>query len=480
MDLTTLGAAMQYTDYKLSQLDTKKYGVLFTGSASAGVRTGDAVGLVANVGVDNQLVYNDFDVVPFFNRPRCNVYHDAAGKPMVMAYEGEPGFSLEGAIFAPHAEKAEVFYECRPCAWNGSYDSPSVTGSPCEGYELFECFPDWNTKIYLPSYWMSMVDGKATSRSGTVPGYGSLDGHMNNARTYNENAHTETMQAHMYEYVLQIIEFATRDVQNVMMGASNLSYNSDADLTTVAEVGVNRAIVSNATADKYIVGQSIVVGATKNGSNIADRVTITAIDVYDAENKAMHFDGPPVDIAAGYFISSRAWKNGATDIVAASSGSPGSNTSGKYPCIWRGKVDPWANGFSAICDILIRRSGTGTTEDPYAYTPHYLPDPRKYAAGAITADYVELSFKLPGVDGYAKMLGTDYRYRFAALTIEVGASSITCLAAYYYYPRYEVCAVFVGGYWPDGRYCSPVCFHCYNRPSPSFIFRLARLFVSRS
>ena len=138
-------------------------------------------------------------------------------------------------------------------------------------------------------------------------------------------------------------------------------------------------------------------------------------------------------------------KNGATDIVVASSGSPVSNTSGKYPFIWRGKVNAWAEGFSGLCDFLIKRNGTGTTESPYTYRPYFLPDPRKYANGVITSDYVELQYDLPQADGYAKLLGQDSRFKHIGLTKELGAASTTYLAAYYYYPRYDVCVVFVGG-----------------------------------
>lgn len=479
MSLWGLQEAKKYTDKRLKESGIKIYGAKFTGSNPAGVRTHDAVGLVAGVGVGDQPAINDFDNVDFFDRPRCNIYHDAKGNPIVMAYEGEPGFDLEGAVFPPYADIASVFYECKPCAWNGSFVEPQVTGTPREGFELFGCFPDWNTPIYLPSYWMAMKDGKAVSISGTFPSYDSLNGHMTNARTYHDNAHTETIAAHMYEYVLQLVEFATRDVQTVMMGACQLSYNTD-DMATVGELGVNRIILANAIANKYVVGQSIVIGTAKNGSDIADRVNITSIEVYDADNKAVYFDGPAKDITIGNYVSSRAWNNGATDVVIASSGSPVSNTDGKHPCIWRGKVDPWANAFSAICDILIERTGEGTDEDPYVYTPHYLPDPTKYSSGALTADYIKLNLSLPGADGYIKSLAVDKRFRLIGLTDLLGASSTTYLSAYYYYPRYAVCVVSVGGNWSNGRRCSPVYFDCYFAPSDSSLARLARLSVSRN
>lgn len=476
MDVVTLGAAAQYTDLRVFNINKqliKKYTVNFSGSSSVGVRADDAVGMTANVAVDNQIVVNDFDKISFFNRPICCGYHDANGKFHVNAYRGEPGFAWDGS-------NGELYYEETPYYWKGNLiTTVSVTATPFEGYELSPRFKNGVDKEYSPVFWLSMVDGVAASRSGTVPTYGTLNEHMTSAKTYNANAHTETMAARMSDYILQVVEFATKDLQTVMMGACNLRYNGEFDTATVAEDGVNRIILTNAVADKFVTGQSIVIGATRNGYDIADRVSITSIEVYDADNKAVYFDGPAKDISVGNYISSRAWNNGATDIVVASSGSPVSNTSGMYPCIWRGKVDPWGNGFSAICDILIERTGEGTGESPYIYTPCYLSDPLKYNAGSITSDYVKLSYTIPGVDGYAKTLGYDARYKLARITDAVGASSTTYLAAYYYYPRYAVSAVFVGGCWSNGRNCSPVFFHCYFSPSDSAFYRLARLFVTR-
>ena len=467
----------KYTDKRLKESGIKIYGVKFSGSTSAGVRTHDAVGMVAGVGVDNQPAINDFDNVDFFNRPRCNIYHDAKGNPIVMAYEGEPGFNLEGAVFPPYADMASVFYECKPCAWNGSFDEPQVTGTPKEGFELFECFPDWNTKIYLPSYWMAMKDGKAVSISGTFPDYNSLNDHMTNARTYHANAHTETMAVHMYEYVLQLVEFATKDVQTVMMGASSNRYNGPDTISTVQSDTV--FTTTAAIGALFVAGQTICIGSTQNGSNRSESVVIESI-VTDGGVSTFTLRSPVSTMVPGDFLSSRAWINGATDIVVASSGSPVSNTDGKHPCIWRGKVDPWANAYSAICDILIERTGEGTGEAPYVYTPHYLPNPTKYSNGAITADYIKLNLSLPGADGYAKSLAADRRFRCIGLTDILGASSTTYLAAYYYYPRYAICVVYVGGYWNNGRACSPVFFLCVYAPSDSYVDRLARLSVTRN
>lgn len=449
-----------------------KYGVEFSGSNPVGTRTGNAIGMTAEVGLGETTVTNDFDDVSFFDRPICCGTHYSDGKFSVNAYKGDPDFASDGS-------NGEVFYECKPFYWNKSFDSPSVTATPCEGYELAPMFSSATEKVYLPVYWMSMVDGIATSRSGVFPSYNSMNGHMTNARTYDTtNAHVETMKVRMSEYVLQLVEFATKDLQTIMMGASSMSYTSSA-VATVTESTVNRIIMSTTQASSFVVGQTIAIGTSLGSNSVCENRLITSIDTYDASNTAITFDGTTVNINIGNVASSRAWINGVLDGIEASSGSIGSNTSGKYPCIWRGKVDPWGNAYSGLCDVLIKRSGLGTTEDPYTYRPYILDDARLYSSGAITSDYIELNYDIAQTDGYAKTLGQDLRYPYASLTNEIGASSTTYLSGYYYYPRYAVSVVFAGGGWSYGRGCSPVFFSLLNSPSYSSLYRLARLFVTR-
>lgn len=445
----------------------KRYGVKFSGSNPNGTRVEDAVGMVANVAVDDEIVVNDFDKISFFNRPICCGYHDEDGKFHVNAYRGEPGFAWDGS-------NGEVFYECTPFFYKGDlHNYISVSASPLEGYELAPMFKNGHDKVYCPVFPIAMVDGKATSRAGVFPTSGSMNNHMANARTYHAKAHTETMAVRISEYMLQLVEFATKDLQSVMMGASYMAYsNSDAAIT--GETSVNRIILPKSREGRFVTGQTVSIGTSYTSSSVAKNRIITDIVEFDEENIAIYFDGDPVDIAEGNVIASRAWKNGATNVVLASSGSPVSNTSGKYPCVWRGKVDPWGGGWSAICDVLVKKEG-----DEGPYIPYYLEDPTKYVNGDITDDYVKLSYKLADKNGYVKTLGRDERFKHVRLPNRVGASSSTYLAAYYWIQNSPlVRAVFAGGYWNDGRTCSPVSFHCNDSPSNSALGRLSRLFVT--
>jgi len=280
----------------------------------------------------------------------------------------------------------------------------------------------------------------------------------------------------MYEAVLQMVEFATRDLQSIMRGAADMAY-SDSHTATVAENGVNRIIVANATADAFVVGQTISIGSSRSSDSVAANRLITSIDAYDASNKALSFDGAAVNIAVGNVVANRPWKNGATDIITASSGSLVSNSSGKYPCIWRGKVDPWADAYSGLCDVLLERTGT---EGSYTYKVHVIDDPTDYNAGSITADYRDTGLTLPTSDGYITELQQDTINPDLTIHKTAGGSDVTYYPDYSYYPRYDVCVVFVGGSWSDGSGCGSFSFLCYSYPSSVGIYRLARLFVSRA
>lgn len=454
-------------DTKIKDLDTKiensrikKYGVKFSGSNPKGVRTHNAVGMVANVGVDDQVVVNDFDKISFYNRPVCCGHHDSNGNFLVHAYEGEPGFKRDGS-------NGEVYYECTPFYWNGSYEEPVVAAEKFEGSILAPMFRTSDEKVYLPCYWAATVSGKYVSRSGLYPTWSSVNGHMATCKSTNAHAHTETIKAHMCEYVLQLVEFATKDLQTIMMGSCNHIWEREDYITTIATTDKTYVIMAKDKASAYVVGQTIVTS-----SNWSSQRTITRIVDYDSTNSAIYFDNQAViSCAKGAKVSTFSYRTGATDNVKASSGSNVSNTDGKHQCKWRGKEAPWADSFSGLCDILRVIEGG-------KHYPYYLPDPKKYKDGTLTSDYVKLGFEVPATGGYAKTLGMNKAFPFAAITNQIGADSATYLSAYYWTSTNPTTVAFVGGDWYDGRYCSPVYFYLINTPSDSHVNRLARLFVT--
>ena len=461
----------------LAAATIKKYSVRFSGSAAAGVREDNAVGMVANVAVGDETVVNDFDDVSFFDRPICCCTFDADNLVWrVNAYKGEPGFAWDGS-------NGEVMYECKPCAHSDNTDLNtyvSVTGTPCEGYTLFECFKDWNTKLYLPVFNLAMVDGKAASRAGYFPEQESNNSAMTHARTFHAKASSETIEAYFYETCLQLVEFATKDLQTKMMGASTLSYNgTDPIITSVVSSTVFKMAAKPAAA--FVAGQSVSIGTERNGMQRTPNVVISSLeaDPDDSASSIVTLATAVENLAAGDYLSSRMYITGvaAKAVTNASSGSPVSNSSGKYPCIWRGKENPWGNGFSCISNLLIKRNGEGTNESPYTYKPFYLPYPEKYSNGVITDDYIEADFNVPTSDGYAKSFGRDRRYPFLFVTKEIGGTSTTYGCAYYYASPNVVSGVRVGGNFFYGRSCG-LYFNCFIAPSGPWVNYCSRLFCN--
>lgn len=320
---------------------------------------------------------------------------------------------------------------------------------------------------------MSMVDGKPTSRSGTMPVYGSLNSLMTQARALDDRAHLETIEAVYSDYLLMLVEYANKDLQSVMLGACNMQYNATDQLTGV--ISPTQITVPASIGQQYVIGQTITIGTTAQGGQRTETVVIKSITI-NGDKATITLDSSVPNMAAGDYISSRPWRNGATDGITASSGTLAND--GKHPCIWRGKVDPWADAFSCLCNVLAVRRGSGTTADPYTYRLAYLPDPYKYTDGAVTADYIEANYELSGSDGYIKTISSDSRYPYLIGATEVGATPTTYAAAYYYSPRDAVCAVRIGGHITYERACSPVYYVASNTPSTTGWSFRARLFVS--
>ena len=295
---------------------------------------------------------------------------------------------------------------------------------------------------------MATVNGVATSRSGLFSNTGSLNNAMVAARTLGANYTTSTVAEWYTLCLLMWVEFGTRNVQNVMAGASGLPYSST-HKATVAESGTNRIILSTSNASAFAVGQTINIGTSITGTSVAQNRIVTAVGDYDATNRAVYFSGAAVTVSVGNSAWTGAYKNGMCDGVLSSSGSHISNTDGKHNCMYRGVEAPFANGASWLCDVLIRREGDGSAT-PYTYNAYYLPNPTLYSGGTLTENYVLLSYTLGKTDGYITQLGLDERYPHVRLPITTAGSSTTYYADYYSKTAASLCVLRAGGNMTDG------------------------------
>lgn len=403
---------------------------------------------------------------PFAGRRRCNGYRDADRTFHVTAYEGEPGYTTNDPAKLVYVETPEFYYFD---GIDGDYEVMAVSTYPVPGFEFM---PRTYSAAYLVAMEGETDSKKPTSRSGVFSDYNSLNGWATDIKKLGSQ-YTGMLAVDNYiDGLLMMVEFCTKDVQTVIMGASTLPY-SDSHVALAAEDSANRILITKAQAAGYVVGQTISLSKSNIWSDeVAKNRIVTKIEDKSTDQTYLYFDGAAVSIAEGCHVSSRPWVNGAADVVVASSGSTVDNTSGKYPFIYRGKENPYANAWVNVADLLHVREGT---EDNYKYHMAYLPDPTKYAGGTVSSDYVQLDFEMPGQDGYVKELGKDPRYPFIRVTKTVGGSSSTYYADYYWYGRNAVNAVVAGGNLSDGRYCGPRSFYCNNAPSDSGWYRRARL-----
>lgn len=464
----------------LARKPCKIYGVTFAGGLNPGTRTGAARGLVANAGTDTETAVNDFDhIYPWCARRRCCGFFDENGQFVVNAYEGEPGYATDGT-------NGEVWVETPLFFYKHIYDDTSdpiieeiaISAAPADGFSPSPMHTSADgslrQKAYTAAYPMGLENGLPTSRSGVYTPPLSLNAAMEAARKRGANYTTTTAAEQYTKCLLMWVEFATRDVQTVMRGCSTLPYDPN-HKAVIAQEAANRIVIASSHAAKYVTGQGIGIGTTIGRTNVAGERIVTAIGPYDESNSTITFDGAPVDIAVGNVVFSVPWKTGSCDGVLASSGSPVSNTSGKYTCVYRGEETPYGDTVAWICDVLFKREGSGTEESPYAYDIYYLPDAAKYSEGELTGDYVKINYQLPTASGYVKKLGYDARYPWVRLPAEVGATPSTYYADYYYNPRDAVSAASVGGGFGDAVLCGPSYWRCLYGPAFVDSGRRARL-----
>ena len=195
--------------------ELKIYGVEFHGKS--GTRTDDARGMVAEVGVDDQTVRNDFDtVLPWGAMRRCNTAI-VNGERFPSRFEGDDDFDNVNAdvfVYVP------LFFYQR--AADDSFCKVSMQQH--DGFDAPRKFKraDGTLRdfVFLPAYTAGVADGKPASRSGLDPFITSLNGWMALTAGMGDLLIESTMDDEIKNILLDV-EFATRDPQSIMAGAVN-------------------------------------------------------------------------------------------------------------------------------------------------------------------------------------------------------------------------------------------------------------------
>lgn len=406
-------------------------------------RTDSAVGKVAQVGIDDQVVQNDFDNTPLFGSIR--EVEDDYGNQFIRIPK----------LFIKKTDTENLK------TWQ-----VSLTKRP--GFYLPWCFWDFANNKPLPyfdfgKYQANLSDDgtKLESKSGKYP---LMNKNIVNFRGYAQANGTGYQQHDLHAIdvlrTLMFIEFATLDIQAIMQGYTAGQYTTT-HLATATESDVNRIIVANATAALYRVGQAIGIGTSRGGNQICFDRTITAIEDYDASNKAISFDGTAVTVTTGNMLYNSGWKSGACDDVAASSGVLTAND-GKYPCMYRGIENPFGNMWQFIDGVNIKNRQSWVCKDARSYKSNLFANP-----------YEQLGYINGSADGYIKEMGWDANFPFAEFPVVIaGSSKYYC--DYYYQNVGEFIARF-GGYWYSGSSAGLSCWRLSHSSGDTYLSLGGRL-----
>lgn len=361
------------------------------GISPDGTREDLARNMVANVAVGNGVVRNDFDRVSIFKRPIFNATWDSATQRWIdLVAQGEPGFS-----FSPTEENREVVYRCQPfwyrLEFEGLYGPKfvSVTDRPQEGYKLAPMFKDGGTYEYRPCFEIGIgSDGKPHSRAGLLP-YESMPVQlMSKVRAYDSAARTETMADWFSDYLLLLVEFATRNLQGIMRGVAKgellIAVNYDDDYYEKGFYAQN--------PDAFQVGRMYRITYAENG--MPTYMDLKLLSISQTEEEWGYYLEFEMDDVASFvieheecFVYEMPAKTGQAlpHITNASSGKVGEDT--YSPIVWRGKENPWGNISSFICDVLFELPG-----EKGIFYPYKLSDVRNFD-GTLNEGYTKHTYQ---------------------------------------------------------------------------------------
>lgn len=482
-----------------------RFGVAGIGKSKAALtRLWDSVGKTATPGTDAVKGHSDFDGFRPFNRRKC-VGSWSAGTDRavftVQAYYGDADYAEDGTMGDYVAVDIEPFYYIE------DEDIIGVSEQCFPGWKIHPVCVDKDGNIrahtYIPCYPITLnADGDAVSLPGSHNVWGAYKTLRDHAASYSNNAVEdyaiiEPTDVDHYEWLLETIEFATQNIQSVMQGASGMAYGQAYTIT--AAPSANKIVIPKANGDRFVVGQTIYVSDTYDSTpaNIGKMNLITAMEYCDSagtptangEYVLITYDGTDRsgDITPDTTIlMSRPWIAGAclghapgVGAVLGHTGSPVSNSSGKYPMMYRWRENTYGNQFMTAGDLFDVRVEDAT--DVYHVEWYHLTDQTKFVPSSSSkpelADltevngFVKLSPITPSSEyrnGYINKLDFDERYPTVKVPVMTGGSASTYYCDYASLVNSPVVrSVRRRGYVYPGAYAGLRYFLAHSAPSPA-------------
>lgn len=409
----------------------KIYGVSWNKSSSPTLtRTDDAVGMVAAAGVDSSTPANDFDGAQIYSE--ITEVTDSWGNTFVRI----PRFYIRKTSGAT-------------VTWQISKQAHGA------GWYLPWCFWDFTNSVALPyvdvGKYNAGFDGtRMTSKANEYPMVSQNIVTMR-SRAQANGAGYQQLDIHVMDVLTTLfyVEFATLHSQSIMAGFTSGRYNAG-DTAQATEAAANRVVVTNAVAALFEIGQAIGLGTSIGGNQIFAYRTITGKTVVDASNTALDFDGAAVNVTAGNIVYSVGWRSGFSSAIAASSGSVGSNSSARFPMMYRGIENVWGNVWQFVDGVNVFESGG-------VHKSWVCADADDYASNLFAAPYEELSYANSSADGYTVEMGLDPDRPFANFPANITGGGATVYYSDYYYRSTGQRIAFVGGAWVDGSAAGLSC-----------------------
>ncbi|HEY5576199.1 MAG TPA: hypothetical protein VIK34_05720 [Clostridiaceae bacterium] len=407
----------------------KVYGCFWSkGSSPTLTRMQDARGAVANAGVDAVKAYNEFDLTPLFKD--FTEVTDSYGNVFIR-------------IPKMYIKKADA----------SGYKPRQISRKPFAGAYLPECFKNQSTGLELDyvdvgKYVATTTDGtKLESKANAYPLINkNIVEFRTMAKANNIGAIKgyQIMDIHVMDLLqtLFLIEFATINSQSVVAGYTSGQY-ADTHLITVATTSTNTAIVANATAALYAVGQAISAGSTQGGNQRFYGRTITAIGVNDsggAGNAVITFDGAVASLSINDRLYNTGMKTGFSAALSSSVGSPKSNSDGKKSFVYHGIESLYGDVWQVVDGLNINERQAWVCKNA-----------DNYASNVFAAPYEQLGYVNGSADGYATAMGYDANLPFCELPTAVGGATSTYYSDYYYQTTGQRVAL-VGGGWHYGSF----------------------------
>ena len=439
----TIDGALQAVGASLAL--SRRYGVYksFGSAASTLTRLGGAAGRTFLPQVGTLAGANDFESIrPWSEIRLCNL----SDLGVVNAYAGEPGYVLDGTNGQCMVEIPKYYYKV---AKSGDGWEWWISADPATGFTVHPAFVAGGgekPKIYVASYLGAEVASKLVSVTTVLPAYNYTRAQFRTkARARGTGWGIVDFTTWSALQLLMMVAVGNFDVQTAVgRGICDMRYAAT-DTATVAESSVNRIIVTNAVSAYFLAGNMIGIGTSLGGNQIAMYRQITSVDVYDASNKAITFDGAPVNVAVGNIVYVMPSKTGGADALGIHTGRA-TGTDGKTEVGFFGMQGLWGNFFQFL---------DGWNMDA-SYYPWLNDNPATYADDTFASPYVRYEGVMPSAaDGYIQRFAYDAARPWAMLPSEVGGASSGPVGDYVYRTTAGNRVLLVGGYWYAGSIDGP-------------------------